>query len=80
MPKKTEKSEEKFEELMKKLEEITAKLESDKLSLDESVSLFEEGMEVSKKCNGKLEEAEKKITMLINENGEVKEENFSEDF
>ena len=80
MPKKTEKSEESFEELMKKLEEITTKLESDKLSLDESVSLFEEGMEVSKKCNGKLEEAEKKITMLINENGDVKEESFSEDF
>ena len=78
MPKKE--SEESFEELMKKLEEITTKLEGDKLSLDESVALFEEGMSVSKKCNGKLEEAEKKITMLINENGEVKEEDFSENF
>ncbi len=79
MPKK-ESKEENFEELMKKLEEITTKLEGDKLSLDESVALFEEGMQVSKKCNSKLEEAEKKITMLINENGEVKEEDFSENF
>ena len=76
MPKKTES--ENFEELIEKLETITNKLENDKLSLDESVALFEEGMKVSKKCNTKLEEAEKKITMLINENGEIKEEDFSE--
>ncbi len=76
MPKKVETETENFEELIKKLESITSKLENDKLSLDDSVALFEEGMKLSKKCNAKLEEAEKKITMLINENGEVSEENF----
>lgn len=65
-----------FEELMQKLEEITTKLETDKLSLDESVKLFEEGMEISKECNEKLEDAEKRITMLIRTNDEIKEENF----
>lgn len=75
MPKK-----ETFEELMSKLEGITEKLENNNLTLDESVTLFEEGMKISKKCNSKLEEAEKKITMLVNENGEIKEENFSEEF
>lgn len=71
------KEEENFEELMKNLEEITSKLENnDKLSLDESVELFEKGMEISKKCNKKLEDAEKKITILINENDELKEESF----
>lgn len=65
-----------FEELMVKLEEITNKLEKEQLTLDESVKLFEEGMEISKKCNSRLEEAEKKITILINENNELKEENF----
>lgn len=75
MPKK-----ESFEELMSKLEGITEKLENNNLTLDESVTLFEEGMKISKKCNSKLEEAEKKITMLVNENGEIKEENFSEEF
>ena len=75
MPKK-----ESFEELMSKLEGITEKLENSNLTLDESVTLFEEGMKISKKCNSKLEEAEKKITMLVNENGEIKEENFSEEF
>ncbi len=78
MPKKIETENENFEELIEKLEAITNKLENDKLSLDESVALFEEGMKLSKKCNTKLEEAEKKITMLINENGEISEEKFGE--
>lgn len=68
-----------FEELMKELEAVTAKLESttEKLSLDESVKLFEEGMILSSKCNEKLESAEKKITMLINNDGNISEENFT---
>ena len=60
------KSEEKtFEELMETLEEITKKLEKEQISLDDSVKLFEEGMNISKECNNKLEEAEKRITMLV---------------
>ena len=70
------KSENDFEELMQKLEDITGKLETDKLSLDESVKLFEEGLKISKECNEKLEDAEKRITMLIRTNDEIKEENF----
>lgn len=65
-----------FEELMEKLEDITNKLEKEQLSLDESVKLFEEGMKISKQCNTKLEEAEQKITILINENNELREEKF----
>lgn len=65
-----------FEELIEKLEDITNKLEKEQLSLDESVKLFEEGMKISKQCNSKLEEAEQKITILINENNELREEKF----
>ena len=68
--------EENFEELIEKLENITNRLEKERLPLDETVKLFEEGMEVSKKCNTKLEDAEKKITILINENNDLREENF----
>lgn len=68
--------EENFEELITKLEDITNKLEKEQLSLDESVKLFEEGMKTAKSCNRKLEEAEQKITILINENNELKEEKF----
>ncbi len=73
----TKKEECNFEELIEKLEEITNKLEKEQLSLDESVKLFEEGIELSKKCDSKLEDAEKRITILINKDNEIKEENFS---
>ncbi len=65
-----------FEESMKKLEEIANELEKGNLSLDESVNKFEEGMKLSKKCSDFLNSAEKKITMLINDGDEIKEENF----
>lgn len=67
-----------FEEMMSQLEQIAKDLESGELSLDESVKKFEEGMEISKSCSKILEDAEKKITILIkNGNGEIAEENFS---
>lgn len=67
-----------FEEMMRDLEQIAKDLESGELSLDESVKKFEEGMEISKSCSKILEDAEKKITILIKDsNGDVTEENFS---
>lgn len=65
-----------FEDAMKDLEKIANDLENGNLSLDESVNKFEEGMKLSKKCNDLLYSAEKKITMLINNNGKIEEENF----
>lgn len=65
-----------FEEQMENLEKIVAELENGNLNLDESVNKFEEGIKISKECNKILEEAEKKITILVSENGEIKEENF----
>ena len=65
-----------FESQIENLEKIVAELENGKLSLDESVSKFEEGIKISKECNKTLEEAEKKITILINNDGETKEEEF----
>ncbi|CDD37266.1 exodeoxyribonuclease 7 small subunit [Clostridium sp. CAG:356] len=67
---------ENFEESMKKLETIVTELENGNLNLDESVKKFEEGMKVAKQCNNILEDAEKKITILLEENGELKEEEF----
>jgi exodeoxyribonuclease VII, small subunit len=65
-----------FEEAMKKLEQITAELEKGDLSLDESVKKFEEGIKLSKECNKILEDSEKRINILINNNGNITEENF----
>lgn len=69
-------SKENFEESMKKLEEIVGELENGNLNLDESVNKFEEGMKIAKQCNNILESAEKKITILLEKDGELKEENF----
>lgn len=67
---------ENFEESMKKLETIVTELENGNLNLDESVKKFEEGMKIAKQCNNILEDAEKKITILLEEEGELKEEKF----
>ena len=65
-----------FEELIEELENITNKLEKEQLPLDKAVRLFEEGIKLSQKCNSKLEDAEKRISILINKDNEIKEENF----
>ena len=65
-----------FEESIEKLEKVVNELETGNLNLDDSIKKFEEGMELSKKCNEILEEAEKKITMLIKKEGKLEEENF----
>lgn len=67
----------KFEDAMQELEAITSKLEKGDLSLDESVSNFEEGMKLAKKCNNILEEAEKKIKILVQKDGKLEEEDFN---
>ena len=46
------------------------------LSLDESVKKFEEGIKLSKLCNQFLNNAEKKINILINNDGKLEEEKF----
>ena len=69
-------SKDNFEESMKKLEGIVTELENGNLNLDESVKRFEEGMKIARQCNTILENAEKKITILLEKDGELKEENF----
>ncbi len=66
-----------FEEDLKKLEEVVSKLDTD-LTLDESIKVFEEGIKLSKKCSDKLQHAEKKINVLLEDksSGEMKEETY----
>lgn len=65
-----------FEKNMSDLENIVTELEKGDLNLDESISKFEEGIKISKQCNKILEDAEKKIIILLEKDGEVKEEKF----
>lgn len=68
-----------FEDLMEKLEEIACELEKGELNLDESVNKFEEGMEVSKQCSKRLDDAKKRISILLKQGEELVEENFLPD-
>lgn len=66
-----------FEDTMKELEEIVQVLEKGELNLDDSIKEFEKGMKLSKEASKYLEEAEKKITILVKDNnGELQEEEF----
>jgi len=63
----------KFEEAFRRLEEIVAELESGDLSLDESLAKYEAGVKMLGVCRGILEQAEKKIEMLIRDSqGDLK--------
>lgn len=61
------KSSKSFEEKLKRLEQISELLESGNVQLEESITLFEEGIKLSKECLYILENAELKITQLKKE-------------
>ncbi len=68
--------EKKFEDAVKELEDIVKRLESGDLSLEESLKVFEQGVSLSRYCFNKLEEAEKRVSLLIKEGGGIKTEPF----
>lgn len=55
----------KFETSLKKLEEIVRRLEGGALSLDESLKAFEEGVKLAAFCSGRLDEAERRVEVLV---------------
>ena len=63
-----------FEQSLKQLEQIVHELESGDLPLEQAIKKFEEGMELSKFCSQKLEETERRITVLMQtSSGEIVE-------
>jgi exodeoxyribonuclease VII, small subunit len=67
-----------FEKALVRLEEILKGLESGTAPLDESLGMFEEGVKLIKLCNGKLDNAEQKIKILVkNQEGEYDEQDFT---
>ncbi|MBS3758650.1 MAG: exodeoxyribonuclease VII small subunit [Desulfobacterales bacterium] len=73
MPKKT------FEDAMTQLEKIVQELEAGDLPLEKALKRFEEGVRLSKFCFDKLEETEKKITLLSSDaSGNVSEAPFDD--
>ena len=67
-----------FENAMKKLELIVQQLESGDQPLEDAVKKFEEGVKLSKFCSEKLDETEKRITILLkDQTGDLFEKPFS---
>jgi exodeoxyribonuclease VII small subunit len=66
-----------FEESLKKLESIVEQLEKGDLALEDSLKLFEEGVNLSSACKQELETAEGKVQMLVKQrDGTMKPEPF----
>ena len=58
---------------LERLEKIVSKMESGEVSLEKSLVLFEEGMNLIKECQGDLKKAEKRIKHLIHDSGKLKD-------
>ncbi len=56
---------ERFEESLKRLEDIVNRMEKGELPLDESVKLFEEGIKLTRSLAKQLEEAERRVEILV---------------
>jgi len=60
-----------FEDQLAKLEEIVDRLEDESVGLEEALGLFENGMDLARRCRGRLEEVEQRVTQLLEaDNGE----------
>ena len=68
--------EKKFEDAMKELEDIVKRLEDGDMPLEESLKIFEKGVALSRFCFKKLEEAEKRVSILIKDEDGMKTEPF----
>ena len=68
----SEKKKENLEEMFKDLEELIGKMEKEEITLEKTFDLYNNGMELLKKCNLSIDEVEKKV-LVLDENGETDE-------
>lgn len=66
-----------FEEGLQRLEKIVQELEKGEVPLEKSLTLFEEGMQLSAACRKELEQAEGKVELLLKQNGKLQAEPFA---
>lgn len=68
-----------FETALERLEAIVEKLEKGDLSLEQSLKLFEEGVKLARACNRRLDEAERKVEILLKDReGNLRVQSFEE--
>ena len=62
-----------FEKALENLEQLVSSMESGELSLEDSLKAFETGIKLTRECQTALKEAEQKIQILMNEEGDTQE-------
>jgi exodeoxyribonuclease VII small subunit len=80
MAKKADTSPQQFEEALEKLEKIVRRMEDGELSLEKALESFEEGVQLARYCQTKLDEAQKRVELLLkNDKGEIETQPFIEE-
>ena len=67
-----------FEVALEELEELVSSMEDGKLSLEESLQAFEKGIKLTRECQNALKNAEQKVQVLLNENGDTEQLDLDE--
>lgn len=62
-----------FEAALEELEELVSSMEDGELSLEESLQAFENGIKLTRECQAALKNAEQKVQVLLNKNGDIEE-------
>jgi exodeoxyribonuclease VII small subunit len=68
-----------FEESLAELEQLVERMEQGNLALEESLKLFERGVQLTRTCQKALKEAEQKVQILLEQNGEPTLKPFSDE-
>jgi exodeoxyribonuclease VII small subunit len=69
----------KFEDSLEKLEDIVKKMEAGNMTLEESLKAFEDGIKLVRMCTKKLDEAERRVELLLNNGNELITKPFREE-
>ena len=68
-----------FESALQELESLVEVLEQGDLSLEESLKKFEQGVKLTRSCQKALQDAEQKVQLLIEKNGQISLEAFDQE-
>ncbi len=68
-----------FEQSLQTLEQLVESMEGGDMTLEKSLEAFEQGIKLTKECQQALKEAEQKVEILLNQNGEEQLAPFAED-
>ncbi len=68
-----------FEDSLNELEQLVETMEKGELSLEESLKSFERGVQLTRTCQKAIKEAEQKVQILLQENGEQSKKSFTDE-